>query len=136
MLESGQRAHFSDKIAMHSLVSIEPLGRTGWTDFKIDPASRQKTGLWVSAQGAAKNLPDGSANIVKTLETVKKLRDLSSTPLKRGVNETEPFFSSAPWLTLVRRHSCSERYRKRFKRTGFHEMNPVARQLWWLRRRP
>jgi len=47
-------------------------------------------------QGAPKNLPDGSANIGKTVETVKKLRDPDPTPLKRGVNEMEPPFSSVP----------------------------------------
>jgi len=49
------------------------------------------------AQGAPKNVPSGPANTGETVETVKRLRDPDATPLKRGVNEMEPAFSSAPW---------------------------------------
>src|SRR5437667_3271956 len=49
------------------------------------------------SQGASKNVPTAPANTEKTVETVKKLRDPDATPLKRGVNEIEPSFSSAPW---------------------------------------
>src|SRR5260370_10589691 len=52
-----------------------------------------------SAQGAPKNVPNGPANTGKTVETVKKLRDPNPTPLKRGGNEMEPSFSSAPWCS-------------------------------------
>jgi len=52
---------------------------------------------WRIAQGQFKNVPNGLANTRKTVETVKKLRDPDATPLKRGVNEIEPSFSSAPW---------------------------------------
>ncbi len=47
-------------------------------------------------QCAPKNVANGPANGGKTVETVKKLRDPNPTPLKRGVNEMEPSFSSAP----------------------------------------
>ena len=52
---------------------------------------------WVYDEGTSKNVRNGPGNAGKTVETVKKLRDPDATPLKRGVNEIEPSFSSAPW---------------------------------------
>jgi len=53
-------------------------------------------------EGAPKNVPNGQANTGKTVETVKKLRDPDATPLKRGVNEIEPSFWSAPCVAWVK----------------------------------
>ena len=46
--------------------------------------SRSCPRIWEPAQGAPKNVPNGPANTGKTVETVKKLRDLDATPLKRA----------------------------------------------------
>jgi len=75
-------------------------------------------------QGESKNLPDGSANTVKTVETVKKLRDPDSTPLKRGVNEREPSFSSALCQQEARHEKGIENRKSRVKNP--HQATPTT----------
>ena len=94
--------------SMTNQMRIEVLWRSGknsaltnvaanWI-YEIDEAAATAlTPATVPSQSGSKNVPNAPANTEKTVETVKKLHDPDATPLKRGVNEIEPSFSSAPW---------------------------------------